>query len=323
MEAARADRVQRRLNGCVRLARGSSQRSQRRRSTPTVPASHRLPSSSVVSIDQWASSMKRASAKQTRARGSEGALAKFAPRFLRGRLDGFQKDMKTCLTGIPNPKRRGKETHAYFPALMACCGMLEYMACLYRGPSRNTRNTFIASWRDIAGFPNRFVPGVYDEDAVRILHESIRNAVAHRSILSGVWVDEDKRNAGRRLVWSIYEDFDGLAIQIEAHSGTIRRDSLWECPYTHRVHVRLGTLSNDISEAINAYIAELECSADLQNKFERCLRYLYPIDASYRVSERGNAGLCEQPSLERARGYGNRLFPRVRGYGRKALVGPR
>ena len=66
---------------------------------------------------------------------------------------------------------------------------------------------------------------------------------------------------------------------IKAHTGTIKRDLLWECPYTHRVHVRLGTLLNDISEAINAYIAELEYSADLQNKFERCLRYLYPIDA--------------------------------------------
>jgi hypothetical protein len=153
------------------------------------------------------------------------------------------------------------------------------MACFYRGPSRATKNTFIASWRDIAGFLNKFVPGVYEEDAVRILHEFIRNAVAHRSILSGVWVDEDKRNAGRRLVWSIYEDSDSPAIQIKAHNGTIKRDSPWECPYTHRVHVRLGTLSNDVSEAINAYIAELEYSADLQNKFEQCLRYLYPIDA--------------------------------------------
>ena len=247
-------------------------------SSSTVRVSLRLLSPALFQLINGASSMKGASAKQTRARGSEGALAKFAPRFLRGRLDGFQKDMKICLTGIPDPKRRGKETYAYFPALMACCSMLEYMACFYRGPSRNTRNTFIAGWRDIADFLNRFRPGVYDEDAVRVLHEFIRNAVAHRSILSGVWVDEDKRNAGRRLVWSIYEDFDGPAIQITAHTGTIKRDSLWACPYTHRVHVRLGTLLSDISECINAYVAELEYSADLQNKFERCLRYLYPID---------------------------------------------
>ncbi|MGF6874994.1 hypothetical protein [Paraburkholderia sp. MM5477-R1] len=223
--------------------------------------------------------MKSAKSKQSRARGSEGELATFAPRFLRGRLKGYQKDMKICLTGIPDPERPGKETHAYFPALMACCSMLEYMACFYRGPGRDTGNTFKAGWRDIARFLKKFLPGVYDDDAVRVLHEFIRNAVAHRSIPSGVWIDEDKRNAGRRLVWRIYEDFDGPAIQIKEHAGTLTRDSPWECPHTHRVHVRLGKFSDDISTSIENYIVELERSAELQEKFEKCLRYLYPTDA--------------------------------------------
>lgn len=224
------------------------------------------------------SHMKRASSRQDRARGSEGELAKFAAKFLRGRLEGFEKDMTICLTGIPDPRRAGK-THAYFPALMACCSMLEYVACFYRGPSRSKKTTFIADWRDIARFLNAFIPGVYQDDAVRVLHEFLRNAVAHRSIASGVWVDEDERNEGRRVVWKIYEDFDGPAIQIRKDAGTIKRDSLWECPYTHRVHIRLGSLSRDISTSIRNYIVELEESALLQEKFEKCLRYLYPVDA--------------------------------------------
>ena len=138
-----------------------------------------------------------------------------------------------------------------------------YVACFYRGPSRNKRTTFIADWRDIAKFLNDFLPDRYSDDAVRVLHEFLRNAVAHRSIASGVWVDEDGRNEGRRLVWKIYENCHGPGIEIKKEAGVIKRDSLWDCPYTHRVHIRLGTLWRDLSKSVNNYIVALEESEPL------------------------------------------------------------
>ena len=54
-------------------------------------------------------------------RGTADDQAKFATDFLKGRLAGFEKDMRICLTGIPSEVRSGL-THAYFPALGTCCG---------------------------------------------------------------------------------------------------------------------------------------------------------------------------------------------------------
>lgn len=49
-------------------------------------------------------------------RGAGGDIAKFAPEFLKARLQGFEKDMRIYLTGRPSDDRAGL-THAYFPTL--------------------------------------------------------------------------------------------------------------------------------------------------------------------------------------------------------------
>src|SRR5262245_23727859 len=75
-------------------------------------------------------------------RGSADHIAEFAPKFVRGRLRGFEKDMWICLKDTPysalpehlrNGRSPGADTHAYFPALGACCGTLEYLSALYAG----------------------------------------------------------------------------------------------------------------------------------------------------------------------------------------------
>jgi hypothetical protein len=69
----------------------------------------------------------------------------FAVEFVRGRLAGFEKDMKICLT--PAPRLDGKgNTHAYFPALAACTSTLEYLTAMSRGDTRHI------GWQQVAAF---------------------------------------------------------------------------------------------------------------------------------------------------------------------------
>ena len=97
-----------------------------------------------------------------RHRGASGNEAAFARRFLGGRLAGFQKDIRICLTGV-RAKNRSGITHAYFPALAACCAMLEYLAALHRGSIRGI------GWRQVVDWAGHYLPQPeYDSDTVRI-----------------------------------------------------------------------------------------------------------------------------------------------------------
>jgi hypothetical protein len=65
-------------------------------------------------------------------RGTQNDMAVFAKNFVHSRLDGFEKDIQICLTPIPSTVRAGV-THAYFPAMAACCGTIEYLTALHVG----------------------------------------------------------------------------------------------------------------------------------------------------------------------------------------------
>src|SRR4051812_46415777 len=109
---------------------------------------------------------------RTKSRAHRGAgenIAAFAARFIDGRLEGFEKDMKICLT--PTRLESSKDpTHAYLPALAACCGLLEYLTGLYRGKLAGN------GWKQIAEFAGRYLPQPdYNDEALRILFEVFRH----------------------------------------------------------------------------------------------------------------------------------------------------
>jgi hypothetical protein len=102
--------------------------------------------------------------------GNTGA---FAERFIRSRVDGFDNDIRICLTPIDARGRAGL-THAYFPVLGTCCATLEYLAGLYRGNLRGAGAQHIADWAQ------QFLPQPdYDRETIRILPltSSIRSAL--------------------------------------------------------------------------------------------------------------------------------------------------
>ena len=192
---------------------------------------------------------------------------------MRARLEGFKKDIQICLTGIPSTVRAGL-THAYFPALAACCATLEYLAGLYLGKAGSRKSLGDEA---IARYAKEFMPQpTYEAEMIRILFDAFRNAVAHRGIASGVWVDQNKRGAGRRLTWKVYALEDGRALEVIDEQGQLTKDSPWSCRYTHRVHLRLQRLALDICASADKYLDAVIGDQALQKKFMVCMERLYP-----------------------------------------------
>lgn len=209
--------------------------------------------------------------KGPRHRGAINNPAVFARNFIQGRLSGFKKDMNICLTGTEKQSGTGK-THAYFPALAACCGMMEYLTALYLGKIKGI------GWQQVSLWANQYLPQPdYDQDAVRILVDAFRNSVAHRGIASGIWVDKKPGpGLGRRLTWKVLADARRPAIRIVSEDGILKKDPPWDCPYTHRVHIHLKSMKVDIRNAADSYINDVRTDQDLQRKFVNCMRKLYP-----------------------------------------------
>ena len=203
-------------------------------------------------------------------RGAPDNPAQFAGHFLKARLSSFEKDMGICLTGIPSGTRSGL-THAYFPALTTCCGMLEYLAGLYVGRIDGLGKKEITAYAKYLPQPD------YNAEAIRILFDAFRNAIAHRGIASGVWVDPHPATRGRRLTWKVLADSVRPALEVVAHQGVMKYDPPWPCPYSHRVHIHLGRLWRDIRSSVDGYITDLTVNQRLQDNFMKCMKRLYPV----------------------------------------------
>jgi hypothetical protein len=205
-------------------------------------------------------------------RGFPDNPEQFARAFVEGRLSGFAKDMHICLRGIhKRANNRSVLTHAYFPALMSCCGMLEYMTGLYIGRINGLGR------REVTAHAIKYLPQPdYNADVIRILFDAFRNALAHRGIASGVWIDRHHATRGRRLTWKVFANATRPPIDVRLDEDVLTIDSPWPCRITHRVHIRLGRLWRDIRKSANGYIADLVASHDLLDKFFDCMEELYP-----------------------------------------------
>ena len=206
-------------------------------------------------------------------RGAQGDLVQFARAFVRGRLTGFEKDIQICLTPIPHPVEPDRPTHAYFPALATCCATLEYFARLYHGKVLEKK----LGREQLNEYAGRFLPQPdYDVEMIRILFDAFRNAVAHRGVPSGVWIDKHRDGGGRRFTWKIYEDYKSPSMQIKPEARSIIKASPWPCRYTHRVHIHVGRLAQDICDSAADYVEALVSEKPLQGHFLRCMVALYP-----------------------------------------------
>jgi hypothetical protein len=187
------------------------------------------------------------------------------------RTSGFLKDIEICLKDTPNGIAGGY-THAYFPALAACCGFLEYMTGLHRGKLAKIGAPDIQQW---AG--DHLSKVNYTDDIVRVLFDGFRHSVAHRGIATGVWKDiATKHRPERRITWKLTELSAQPACQLIEEKCCLTKDPPWSSPYTHRIHISLRTLADDLADGATQFATKLRTSADLQAKFRRAMQTLYP-----------------------------------------------
>ena len=204
-------------------------------------------------------------------RDAANDMGSFASSFVLARLAGFEKDIEICLTPSPSKTRAGT-THAYFPALAACFGTIEYLTAMHRGRINRL------GWHDIYRWAQNYLPQPdYDEDAIRIFFEAFRNSVAHRGIASGIWTDRKPGpNHGRRITWKVLADAKRPSIRVVAERGVLKNDPPWPCRYTHRVHIHLKSMSVDIRAAAKKFANDVKGSPELQRSFKSCMNSLYP-----------------------------------------------
>ena len=204
-------------------------------------------------------------------RDTSGEIAQFAPRFIKARFVGFEKDMRICLTAIRHPLKREK-THAYFPALASCCSTLEYLTNLHRGSFNSAGHV------EIAAFANQYLPQpAYNSEIIHVLIYAFRHTVAHRGISSGVWVDPRNGQATpKRVVWKITASTRFPALELKAEDGLLRNDPPWPTPFNHRMQINLGRLWRDIKAAAEQYAVDVAVDIQLQNNFRRYMERLYP-----------------------------------------------
>jgi hypothetical protein len=201
-------------------------------------------------------------------------MVAFARDFIQKRSSGLRKDIGICLTdtlavdGI-------NTTHAYFPALGACCGFLEYMTALYRGRLSGI------GWEQVLRWTKRYMQQPdYADDVVRVLFDAFRHSVAHRGIATGIWFERSRNGLPeRRVTWKLLEDSERPACQLIAEDGVLVNDPPWPSPFTHRMHIHLAALAEDLCVAATAYADDLAKDAALRENFERAMQALYPREA--------------------------------------------
>lgn len=207
-------------------------------------------------------------------KGSGGIIEKFAEPYLRDRIKGFDKDMNICLTGIPRDDSP-KLTHAYFPALMSCCGMLDLLGSLYQGNAKNSELQWVFDYCD------QYMPQPdYSADNIILLYEVLRHPTAHMSTGAGIRKPRYGSYKEQRVTWKIYEDDDRPAIRLEPDSDVLDEQSPWDSPHDYRLHIHLKRLQCDIGASVlskSGYLHELVHRKALMRNFERCMQHIYPV----------------------------------------------
>ena len=211
---------------------------------------------------------------QLRYLGSGGDRKKYTDAYLSQRLWQLRKDMTTCLASRRRDDGKGF-VHAYFPALVTCCGILELFANLHSGDSKvqNKRYDRLEAYI-------RFLPGKsYTRDNLEILYKALRNPIAHHGVAAGLHEETSHQSQFRRITWMLTADTRQPALKLLAKSGTLKNDPLTDRQYSHRMCVRLGRLWRDIYDSVDmpkGYRAAVLSDPTLLRKFHRCIDQIFP-----------------------------------------------
>lgn len=219
----------------------------------------------------------RPDADTTPSLGSGGDLKKYAAAYLDIRMWQFQTDIEICLRGLPNPSGDSVYMHAYFPALLLCCGTFELLANLYGGSVKPGKQGE-ARRRRLYAYGKMMPDNCYSAENIRVLFGSMRNALAHHATGGGVWLDKESSPI-RRVVWKIYADSRYPALSIESERGLLVNHPPNVCRFTHRLHIRLDRFRCDIRDSVErpgGYKERLLSSRELLTNFRCVIDSIYP-----------------------------------------------
>jgi hypothetical protein len=207
--------------------------------------------------------------------GIDPRLTSYAEEYLTRRLRGFGKDIKICLAGIPRDNQPDRDTHAYFPALITCCAMLELLGSLYKGKPKST------DINRVTKYCAAFMPQPdYSTGNIDLLFYVLRHPTAHLSTGSGVRIPKEGVHRDKRITFYIDEQPGVPAINLKPKSGEVTRTGrYWSCPFDHVLCVYLPSLQKDIHDSVVApgkYRDTLLASDDLLGNFLKCMKEIFP-----------------------------------------------
>lgn len=198
---------------------------------------------------------------------------KFAQRFLRNRVEIFDKDLRICLT-------RNRGTHAYFPALIICIAFAGLVSGLFAGTLRHQ------SLRELKRYARKFMKAEYTSDPRRlnILYEFLRHKIAHLAYPYPVFDTATKQKTfkgqrRRRVTWTVYASRRRPAIEVvdfptpRLLTKTVRP---WPVSYNCRIKVSVRSFQIDIVRSIPAYLRHLQLDRDAKEHFARCMLDYFP-----------------------------------------------
>ena len=203
-------------------------------------------------------------------------LARFADYFLTHRMKGFAKDIAICLTGRPREDDPNVNTHAYFPALMTCCGTLELLGSLHHGDAHHSDAKWVA--RYCKDFMVR--PEDYTKQTIILLLEVVRHGTAHLGIAKAVAQPRCGEYRDKRITWTVWEGACQPNVHLRREPDILDSELRpWKCDFEYRLSVHLQGLFEDIRDSVlrpGRYRDTVMTDAKLLEKFEAAAKHIYP-----------------------------------------------
>jgi hypothetical protein len=203
---------------------------------------------------------------------SDADVVGFATAFLDGHLERFRKDIAICLT------RDAKNSHAYFPALIACIAFADLLSGLYAGKLDGH------GLKELKDYVSKFMDtATYDADRLDILYECFRHKVAHLAQPYVVFDTHSKKRfriqPKRLIAWTVLASRRRPAIEIvpiKLVKQISKAVTPWPVSYDHRVFISVRTLATDIIASIPRYLNHLRTDRAARDRFKNCMKHFFP-----------------------------------------------
>ncbi len=193
----------------------------------------------------------------------EEELLRFAMRFITERVESLENDVRRCLL------QEGPYRPAPFPALLYCFATIDLLGGLYSGNASKSARTSPQAREYMEKFMN------YKTERTKLIQELFRHKLVHLAQPGPVVED-----GGRRISWCHHHENREKHLLLEKlpTKGYVPLTSkvCIECNYVF--HVSIADLVRDIRDSVEnpgGYLASLESSQDLQQKFEKAISQVY------------------------------------------------